>query len=439
MTASSTHDQTARSSARSATRTCRPPSCTSTRSGADEGVIVRRRPARRAHRQAHRPLASGQVHRGRARDPRQGLVGRLQQPHQHRALRGAPGAHLRAPVHREVFVQEGFVGADPAYRRSLRAYTETAWASVFCDNLFIRPRDGRAGRLPAQLHDHRRAQLQGGPGARRHPQRDGHPGQPDPPGDHHRGHRVRRRDQEGRLRHHELPPAGRGRAAHAQLRQRRARTAGWRSSSASRAPARRPSPRTRSGRSSATTSTAGARGRVQLRGWLLRQDDPPVAHLRAGHLLHHAPLRHDPGERRLSTRQTRELDLDSEAITENTRAAFPLHFISNSSDTGMAGHPSNVIFLTADAFGVLPPISRLSRDQAMYHFISGYTAKLAGHGGGRQGARGHVLALLRGPVHAPPPRGLRARCWARSWTGSTCRSGWSTPAGPAARTASASG
>jgi phosphoenolpyruvate carboxykinase (ATP) len=76
--------------------------------------------------------------------------------------------------------------------------------------------------------------------------------------------------------------------------------------------------------------------------------------------------------------QTRELDLDSDRITENTRAAYPLHFIGNASETGMAPPPRNVIFLTADAFGVLPPISRLSREQAEYHFISGYTAKLAG-------------------------------------------------------------
>jgi phosphoenolpyruvate carboxykinase (ATP) len=76
--------------------------------------------------------------------------------------------------------------------------------------------------------------------------------------------------------------------------------------------------------------------------------------------------------------RTRELDLDSDRLTENTRGAYPLHFIGNASDTGMAGQPRNVIFLTADAFGVLPPISRLTRDQAQYHFISGYTAKLAG-------------------------------------------------------------
>ncbi len=76
--------------------------------------------------------------------------------------------------------------------------------------------------------------------------------------------------------------------------------------------------------------------------------------------------------------RTRALDLDSDRITENTRGAYPLHFIGNASDTGMAGQPRNVVLLTADAFGVMPPISRLTHDQAQYHFISGYTAKLAG-------------------------------------------------------------
>ncbi len=75
---------------------------------------------------------------------------------------------------------------------------------------------------------------------------------------------------------------------------------------------------------------------------------------------------------------TRELDLDSERFTENTRGAYPLGFIGNADPTGMAGQPTNVVLLTADAFGVLPPISRLTSDQAQYHFISGYTAKLAG-------------------------------------------------------------
>jgi phosphoenolpyruvate carboxykinase (ATP) len=75
---------------------------------------------------------------------------------------------------------------------------------------------------------------------------------------------------------------------------------------------------------------------------------------------------------------TRVLDLDSDAITENTRGAYPLSYIPNSVPSGTGGHPRNVIMLTADAFGVLPPVARLTPEQAMYHFISGYTAKLAG-------------------------------------------------------------
>ena len=75
---------------------------------------------------------------------------------------------------------------------------------------------------------------------------------------------------------------------------------------------------------------------------------------------------------------TRELDLDSAHHAENTRAAYPIDFIPNASETGRAGHPKNVIMLTADAFGVLPPIAKLTPSQAMYHFLSGFTAKVAG-------------------------------------------------------------
>lgn len=74
----------------------------------------------------------------------------------------------------------------------------------------------------------------------------------------------------------------------------------------------------------------------------------------------------------------RELDFDDASITENTRAAFPLHHIDNYVLSGMADHPKNIIFLTADAFGVLPPIACLDEYGAMYHFMSGYTSKLAG-------------------------------------------------------------
>jgi phosphoenolpyruvate carboxykinase (ATP) len=76
--------------------------------------------------------------------------------------------------------------------------------------------------------------------------------------------------------------------------------------------------------------------------------------------------------------QTRRLDFNSDEVTENTRAAYPLHFIDNAVIPSVGGHPKNVIFLTADAFGVLPPISKLTPEQAMYHFLSGYTAKVAG-------------------------------------------------------------
>lgn len=74
----------------------------------------------------------------------------------------------------------------------------------------------------------------------------------------------------------------------------------------------------------------------------------------------------------------REPDFSDARYTENTRCSYPIHFIPNASDTGRGGHPRNIMFLTADAFGVLPPISKLSPEQAMYHFISGYTAKVAG-------------------------------------------------------------
>ena len=86
-----------------------------------------------------------------------------------------------------------------------------------------------------------------------------------------------------------------------------------------------------------------------------------------GTILENVPLSED-----------RTPDFDDTRYTQNTRCSYPLSFIPNASDTGMGGHPKNVIFLTADAFGVLPPISKLSPEQAMYHFISGYTAKVAG-------------------------------------------------------------
>ncbi len=77
-------------------------------------------------------------------------------------------------------------------------------------------------------------------------------------------------------------------------------------------------------------------------------------------------------------KETRIADYDDGTLTENTRAAYPIQAIDNIVDPSVAGHPNTIVFLTADAFGVLPPISKLTKEQAMYHFLSGYTSKLAG-------------------------------------------------------------
>ncbi|MEM9658546.1 MAG: phosphoenolpyruvate carboxykinase (ATP), partial [Planctomycetota bacterium] len=76
--------------------------------------------------------------------------------------------------------------------------------------------------------------------------------------------------------------------------------------------------------------------------------------------------------------ETREVDYTDGSLTENTRASYPIEFISNAKIPCVGGHPNNIMFLTCDAFGVLPPVSKLNPEQAMYHFISGYTAKVAG-------------------------------------------------------------
>ncbi len=76
--------------------------------------------------------------------------------------------------------------------------------------------------------------------------------------------------------------------------------------------------------------------------------------------------------------ETRALDFEDDSLTANMRCAYPLHYISNASETGTGGSPKNIIMLTCDAFGVLPPIARLSPAQAMYHFLSGFTSKMAG-------------------------------------------------------------
>ena len=104
---------------------------------------------------------------------------------------------------------------------------------------------------------------------------------------------------------------------------------------------------------------------------------------------------------------TRVLDFDDGSKTENTRSAYPLDFIPNASRTGRAGHPKNIIMLTADAFGVLPPIAKLTPAQAMYHFLSGYTAKVAGTEKGVTEPQPTFSTCFGAPFMPRHPVGLR--------------------------------
>jgi phosphoenolpyruvate carboxykinase (ATP) len=99
----------------------------------------------------------------------------------------------------------------------------------------------------------------------------------------------------------------------------------------------------------------------------------------------------------------RRLDLGDASLTENTRAAYPISHIPNAERSGQAGHPRTIIMLTADAFGVVPPIARLTPAQAMYHFLSGYTAKVSGTEAGVTEPRATFSPCFGAPFIALPP------------------------------------
>ncbi len=278
---------------------------------------------------------------------------------------------------RDVFVRDCHVGAHPRWRRSVRAYTETAWASIFCSNLFRMPAaDELAGFVPDFT-------IVDAPSFRADPERDGvrsetvilvHLGRQEIliGGTEYAGEikkgafgilNYRLPDEDVLPMHSSVNVGATGDVAiffglsgtgKTTLSADPQRTLigddehGW-------------------GPDGVFNFEGGCYAKT-IRLSHIYEPDIYSTTRRFGTILENVVI--DAG--------SRELDLDSEALTENTRGAFPLGFISNSSPTGLAGHPSTVIFLTADAFGVLPPICRLSRDQSLYHFISGYTAKLAG-------------------------------------------------------------
>ncbi|HEU4671288.1 MAG TPA: phosphoenolpyruvate carboxykinase [Candidatus Limnocylindrales bacterium] len=278
---------------------------------------------------------------------------------------------------RELYAQDLFVGADPAHRRSVRVYTETAWASIFARNLFRRPSaDELASFVPNFT-------IIDAPSFRADPATDGT-----------RSETAILLD----LANMELLIAG---TMYAGEIKKSAFTVmnyllpdeGVLPMHSSVNVGENGDPAIFFGLSGTGKTTLSADPYRTLigddeHGWgpnglfnfeggcyaktirLSPMYEPDIfaTTKRFGTILENVDL--DP--------LTRALDLDSERITENTRGAYPLDFIGNASETGMTGHPRNVVLLTADAFGVLPPISRLTREQAMYHFLSGYTAKLAG-------------------------------------------------------------
>ena len=181
------------------------------------------------------------------------------------------------------------------------------------------------------------------------------------------------------------------------------------------------------------------RRHLQLRGRLLRQGHPPVRRGRAG------DLRRRPAA---SARSWRTSAIDwprggsistTTSLTENTRAAYPIcAHPQRRPATGRAGHPQNVIFLTADAFGVLPPIAKLTPEQAMYHFISGYTAKVAGTERGINEPK----ATFSAPASARPSWPCTPRCTpscsarrspSTTWTCWLVNTGWTGGAYAAGR------
>jgi phosphoenolpyruvate carboxykinase (ATP) len=277
---------------------------------------------------------------------------------------------------RDVFVQDLFAGADPNYRLPVRVITEQAWHNLFARNMFIRPtREERRGFAP-------RFTVIQAPGFLADPARDGM-----------RSEAFILLDFTRRLvliggtayageikksvftaMNFLLPPRG-------VLPMHCSANIGERGDTA-----------VFFGLSGTGKTTLSAeRGRTLIgddeHGWSSRS----VFNFEGG--CYAKVIRLDPeAEPEIYSTTARfgtvlenvvmdashALDLDDDSLTENTRASYPIDFIPNASATGIGGLPDNVIMLTADAFGVLPPLSKLTPEQAMYHFLSGYTARVAG-------------------------------------------------------------
>ena len=309
-------------------------------------------------------------------------------------------------ANKSLFAQDCHIGAHPGHRRSLRVYTETAWASIFARNLFRRPSDEDLAAFKPNFTIINVPVVQGRSRDRGHPQRDRDPRPSQADGGDHRRHRVRRRDQEVGVHGHELPPARRGRPADALGGQRRRgarlrrvlRALGDRQDDAVGRSRAEPHRRRR--------ARLGRRRRVQLRGRLLRQDDPPLADVRAGHLPDDEALRDDPRERR-----ARSADAGARPRLRPDHREHPRRLparVHRQRRPDRDRRPAEER-RAADGRRVRDPAADLAADARpgglpLHQRLHG---EARGHRGRGQGAAGDVLGLLRGAVHAPPPGRVR--------------------------------
>ncbi|MGI0485784.1 phosphoenolpyruvate carboxykinase (ATP) [Pantanalinema rosaneae CENA516] len=278
--------------------------------------------------------------------------------------------------HRDLYIFDGFVGADPTYRFGVRVINEFAWQNLFVHQLFRRPTE-----VELQQHqvDFTVIAL---PGLQGHPETDGlnseafillHLTQRIVliGGTHYAGEMKKSIFtllNYVMTKHNVLPMHG---AANIAADGHTALFFGL--SGTGKTTLSADPDRYLIGDDEHGWSTAGIfnfEGGCYAKTIRLSQHNEPQiwSAIRFGALLENVVI--DP--------ETRRLDYDNDRLTENTRVAYPLEHIPNSIATGIGNPPKTIIFLTADAFGVLPPISRLTREQAMYHFLSGYTSKLAG-------------------------------------------------------------
>ena len=313
----------------------------------------------------------------------------------------------------EVFVVDAYAGADPRYRLNVQIVTEWAWHALFVRQLFRRP-------SPEELESFEpNWTVISVPGFETDPERDGTNSETFIGVDFERrvvlvcasGYAGEMKKSIFTVLNFVLPVEHGVLPMHCSANVGGKKTT-WRCSSGSRARARQQSRPTRSAALSATTSTDGQEdGVFNFEGGsyaktidLSQEKEPQIySAIRFGAVLENVVIDED----------TREEIYADASKTENTRVAYPLEYIENSVPEGRAGHPRAMFFLTADAFGVLPPISILTPEQAEYYFLSGYTAKLAGTEAGMTTEVEATFSACFGAPFWPLPPPATPRCCRR--------------------------